>query len=1110
MDAVDVFPEIAGVPGEMAERIRRTDWAATSLGPVSTWPDCLRTSVGICISSRFPMFVWWGPDLVNLYNDAYAPVLGKRHPIALGRPAKSIWSEIWDIVGPQAEAVLQRGESTWNERVHLAMQRSGYEEDTYFTWSYSPIRDHDGKIAGLFCACTEETHHVRAEAERDRFETALRESEDHFRHSVELNPSIPWTADASGAILDFSQKWLDITGMTREQAMEAGWVNVMHHDELEMVKEVYTRAITTGEPYDLEHRLRHPDGSYRWMRARAFPRRDVTGKIIRWYGTVEDIHRRKTIEEALIRSTERLELAQRAARIGVYDWNVQTGQVVWTEQEERLFGLEPGTFNGHISGWANSVHPEDRESANQMLRDAMAAHENEIDFAFRIVRPDGEVRWIEGRGRFFYDAAGQPLRMVGVNIDTTDRRRSEAEIKEARQRYRAVFEATRDAMIIYTPQGTIVEANPAACRTYGYSYEQLIGVHAPDAIHPDARPMFEEFLKTTSAGGDFHGETVDRRADGTSFPIEVVGNRLEYNSSPHLMAVVRDITERKRALDRLSRLHAVSAALSEALTTADVSRVAVEQGISALGATAGSLTLLSEDGLWLEMAGSMGYPTEVMEPWQRFPLTAPVPITDAVRTGEPVYLASIEDRIGRYPALKNVTARKETVASACIPLKIGSAAVGVLALSFDHAMEFSVEDQEFMLSLARQCAQSLERARLFEAEQVARANAEQASRVKDEFLATLSHELRTPLNAILGWSQIIRRGPGLSDDLAQGLEVIERNARAQSQIIEELLDMSRIISGKVRLDLQKMELAEVVRLAVETARPTADAKSVRLQAVIDPPASANMSGDPNRLQQVLWNLIANAIKFTPRHGRVQVTLQRVNSHLEVAVTDTGEGIDPEFIPFVFDRFRQANATITRRHGGLGLGLSIAKQLVELHGGSIRASSDGIGQGSTFTVSLPLSVLQQEPDRVVDGRPRRATPAPPPAVEARSLAGLRVLVVDDDADARSLVKRLLEESRAEVTTASTVEEAMQRLQNQPPDVLVSDIGMPNEDGYTLIRKVRALNSDVSKVPAVALTAYARAEDRIKAIRAGYQMHVVKPVEPIELLTVVASLAGRNSA
>jgi PAS domain S-box-containing protein len=402
----------------------------------------------------------------------------------------------------------------------------------------------------------------------------------------------------------------------------------------------------------------------------------------------------------------------------------------------------------------------------------------------------------------------------------------------------------------------------------------------------------------------------------------------------------------------------------------------------------------------------------------------------------------------------------------------------------------------------------LEREQLLDSERAARTQAERASRTKDEFLATLSHELRTPLNAILGWTQLLRKSRDLPADAVSALTVIERNARSQAQIIEDLLDMSSIISGKVRLDVQRLDLASVVEATVETVRPAALAKGIRLQVMLDPLAGP-VRGDPNRLQQVLWNLLANSMKFTPREGRVSVTLSRVNSHLELEVADSGEGIDPAFLPHVFDRFRQADSTTSRRHGGLGLGLSIVKQLVEMHGGSISAKSAGPGTGSTFRVSLPLMASMDESLESGAARhhPRRSANLPLAQERSVDLSGLRVLVVDDEHDARSLIQRVLQDSHATVVTAASADEAVRMLEHENPDVLISDVGMPGEDGYSLIRRVRQRSDGNAQVPAIALTAYARTEDRVKAIHAGFQLHLSKPVEAIELIAMVESLVRR---
>jgi signal transduction histidine kinase/ActR/RegA family two-component response regulator len=397
-----------------------------------------------------------------------------------------------------------------------------------------------------------------------------------------------------------------------------------------------------------------------------------------------------------------------------------------------------------------------------------------------------------------------------------------------------------------------------------------------------------------------------------------------------------------------------------------------------------------------------------------------------------------------------------------------------------------------------------ERLQLLEQERLARQEAETANRLKDEFLSTLSHELRTPLNAILGWSSLLRRTQIEPEQMEQGLQTIERNARSQARIIEDILDMSRIISGKLRLDVQQVALDEIISSAIDTIQPAAEARDIRIERLLDPLAN-RIKGDPDRLQQVVWNLLNNAVKFTPKGGKVQVSLERVNSHVEITVSDTGQGIAPEFLPHVFERFRQADSSSTRSKGGLGLGLSIVKHLVELHGGAVRAKSRGVGQGATFVVELPVMAVHHNEER----REHPTTPtAMPPELALPELQGIRLLVVDDALDARELIEHILKIAGAEVVTAASASEAMQLLTNSEfcPHVILSDIGMPVEDGYQLMQQVRQLPAEQGgRTPAIALTAFARSEDRTRALRAGYQAHVAKPVEPGELLAVIASLA-----
>jgi PAS domain S-box-containing protein len=382
---------------------------------------------------------------------------------------------------------------------------------------------------------------------------------------------------------------------------------------------------------------------------------------------------------------------------------------------------------------------------------------------------------------------------------------------------------------------------------------------------------------------------------------------------------------------------------------------------------------------------------------------------------------------------------------------------------------------------------------------------QEASRLKDDFLASLSHELRTPLNAILGYARMLRTGILAADRHEKAIETIERNATSLSQIVEDVLDISRIVSGKIRLNVQPVELPDVVRNAVDAVTPAADAKGVRIESVLDPRA-APISGDPERLQQVLWNLLANAVKFTGKGGRIQVRLERINSHVEVSVSDTGIGIPPDFLPHVFERFRQADSGIAREKGGLGLGLSIARQLTEMHGGTIEAASGGDGKGATFRVKLPTMIvhrLDEETERV---HPR--TSLGTRTFAAGELDGVHVLAVDDDADALTLVVELLAAAGARVISARSADEALRHLDAEVPQVLITDLGMPKVDGFQLIERIRRHRSpSVRRLPAAALTAYARSEDRVKALRAGFQIHLAKPIDPAELVTTIAALAKR---
>jgi signal transduction histidine kinase/CheY-like chemotaxis protein len=459
-----------------------------------------------------------------------------------------------------------------------------------------------------------------------------------------------------------------------------------------------------------------------------------------------------------------------------------------------------------------------------------------------------------------------------------------------------------------------------------------------------------------------------------------------------------------------------------------------------------------------------------------------------------------DPRYGHNPPYHGVPKGHVAVRSyLAVPVKGRTGAV-IGGLFFGHTApdRFTDLHERLAVGIASWASVALENARMYAA-------ARDASRLKDEFLASLSHELRTPLNAILGYARLLRTGMVGPDRHDKAIATIERNATSLTQIVEDVLDISRIVAGKLRLNVQVVDFPAVVRNALDGVMPAADAKNVRIETVLDPQAGP-ISGDPERLQQVLWNLLSNAVKFTGKGGKVQVRLERVNSHVEVAVSDTGIGITPEFLPHVFERFRQGDASSTRERGGLGLGLSIAKQLTEMHGGTIEATSGGAGQGATFRLRMPLMIVHPAQGGAERVHPR--SPSPAPHVPVGELGGVHVLAVDDDSDALALVAELLEAAGARVDTAASAEDALRRLDAAPPDVLVADLGMPHVDGFQLIAQIRRHpNPQVRLLPAAALTAYARSDDRVKALRAGFHIHLSKPIDPAELVTTIRTLVRR---
>jgi signal transduction histidine kinase len=561
-------------------------------------------------------------------------------------------------------------------------------------------------------------------------------------------------------------------------------------------------------------------------------------------------------------------------------------------------------------------------------------------------------------------------------------------------------------------------------------------------------------------------------------------------------SALRASEARYRALAaRTSRLHALAGALSEAVTVEAVARAVIDHGRIVAGATVGEVMLLINDGKAFERISPDG-DGEHSDDRTEVPADPGLCATVAVMSGQAIFIRSFDEWQERFPQSASFAADGGYESSATMPLLVEGAAIGVVAFHFTAPVNFDEDYRTLLMSVAGHCAQALERARLYESTQRARADAEDANRSKDEFVSIVSHELRTPLSAIVGWATMLQRGALDAEKSTRAMQSICENANRQAKLIDELLDFSRVTSGRAALHMEQVEIRDVIRGVVESMIPTSSARGVALELSSVPPVQ--VVGDIRRLEQVFFNLVDNALKFTPKQGRVSIDARIADGRVEIEVSDDGAGIDPEFLPFVFDRFRQGDSTTSRNHGGLGLGMSIARQLVQAHQGTITAASGGVNRGSTFTVSLPIAAPKAS----------AAGPDDKPGAPAPRLAGIRVLVVDDDEDAREIMAHALESYGARVQVAANAHDALDILEHADVDALLSDISMPEEDGYSLIRKVRASKvGRVASVPAAAVTALTRSEHRDKVIAAGFHLHVPKPFVPAQLATVVETLTQK---
>ena len=1422
--------------GEMGELIRVMDWSRTPIGPIESWPQSLKTAVNILLNSRYPMFVWWGRELTNIYNDAYIPMLGARHPQALGRSAPNVWADVWPVVGPQSEVVMREGRSTWNESILLVMERHGYTEETYFTFSYSPAPDDAGDVGGVFCAVTEDTARVLGErrlktlrdlggrslAEAKTAEQACRAAavtladnlhdfpfaliylldEDGMRarlcETVNLPagtkaspatvtigsgndvwvfsrvietsqnqivedleerfgrlPAGPWTDDWTKRALalplakavaqespagflvagasprltfnDDYRSFLDLAAgqianaisnarayeeerkraealAEIDRAKTAFFSNVSHefrtpltlmlgpledtlaedelspkaHERLEvahrnslrLLKLVNTlldfsrieagRIQAVYEPVDLAALTADLASVFRSAIERAgmsliidcpplsretYVDREMWEKIVlNLLSNAFKFTFEGQIEVSLKQAGESVELIVRDTGVGiaakdlpqlferfhrVTDARGRTYEgsgigLALVQELVKLHGgtvrveSEPGVGSSFIVSIpfglahlpAESVKTNDeneraptaiatngRAFVEEALRwlpveaksrtggemqsvDAMdtalpifhstlpsispprilladdnsdmreyvrrllaanyeveavadgeaalqAARERPPDLVLsdvmmpkldgfgllKALREDeslvtipvillsaraGEEARVEGMEAGADDylikpfSARELLARVRAHLEMTSlRREAEMALRHSEKLFRELADNAPLIIWMTDDQGNNEFVNKAYLTFFGVAPEDVAERRWMELVHPDDYKSYvQKFIDVSAAHLPFRAEARVRRADGEWRWLDsyAVPRSAESGRGPGMIGCSADITERTQAEELVRRANE-RFELAESASNGFVYDWSLRED-----------TVERSQG----MAAVLGYrPGEVPDiPQWWFEQIHQSDLARVQAEAELVF-ASPDDKITTEYRVRRRDGHYIWVQdSARIFRDESGRAVRVVGTTVD-------------ISARKQSEEEI--ARLLAEERAAREVAEQATRAKDEFLAVVSHELRSPLNAILGWNNMLRSRRGDDPYIARVIDTVQRNGKAQLQLIEDLLDTARIITGKMKLEVQSVDPVALIATALDTVRTAADSKGIVIATDFDPEAG-QLTGDHARLQQVVWNLVSNAIKFTPEGGRVWVELRRSDTDVQIVVRDTGQGIEPDLLPYVFDRFKQGDSSTSRRFGGLGLGLSLVKHLVELHGGVVTVESPGKGQGTTVTVSLPVRAVLSQSQAV--SREDWGAPADQTAIRrspANMLMGVRALVVDDESDARELITLTLEQYGARVTSVDSAAAALAALESQLEDravgaqfdVMICDIGMPGTDGYELIRQVRThQDKRVSYIKAVALTAYARSENRIKALRAGFQMYVTKPVDEVELAAVISALTGRT--
>lgn len=920
-----------------------------------------------------------------------------------------------------------------------------------------------------------------------------------------------YTFDRDGRFVFVNQALLDLWGLKLEQAIGKNFFDLEYPDDLagrlqRQIQQVYdTRERVTDETFYVS-----PTGVSGYYEYIFSPFFGADGAVELVVGTTRNITERKEsegeIKELGKRNRDILESITDAFFALDREWRF----TYLNPQAEIVLDREPGDALGK-NIWEEYPGLQGSEF-EKAYRAAMDEH---ISSTVTAYYPD-HGRWYEVHAFPASNGITVYFRNITDRVQSEDNlRRIQRETERQRRFYDTILSSSPDLVYVFDLDHRFTYANEVLLQMWGKTWDEAIGKTCLELgyepWHAEMHDREIEQVKATKQPirGEvpFAGTFGWRMYDYIFVPIFGANGEVEA-----VAGTTRDVTERKQIENRNRFVIELDEAVRPLETPEEVTRTLARLLGEYLGADRCAYAEVEADENHFYIPGD--YTRGAMHSIVgRYAMSDFGTEVLRLMRENKTYVVHDVDNDAQVTQI-DLAAYRQTAIQAviCVPLHKNGRFAACMAVHQKEPREWSAEEVELVSFVANRFWESIERARIikslnesFTREHEARQSAETANRVKDEFLATLSHELRTPLNAILGWSTMLRGGKLTEKEAARALETVERSARAQSQLIEDLLDISRIITGNLRLEVKAIDPVKVIEAAVEAVRPAADARRITLEISHDSQIGT-ISGDAGRLQQVVWNLVSNAVKFTAPAGRVRVRLEKVESHVEIAVSDTGKGIAPEFLPFIFDRFRQADQTTTRRQGGLGLGLSIVRQLVEMHGGTIQAESAGEGKGAEFIVKLPIASVFSDGVEQDPPRGQRSKVEGIQIHDAQVLKDLRVLVVDDELDSRSLLGIVLEQSGAKASLAGSAAEALESFEGAGFDLLISDIGMPGEDGYELIGKIRRIPAKKGgRIPAIALTAYARVEDRVRALNAGFQAHIAKPVEPVELVAVVASLA-----